>query len=71
MIEVKKKQVPYAVVAMCDCGGELTKLSHVTAWPNPNATYLHKCNKCGKHENLKKIYPTVEFEDAPPPGQEE
>ena len=66
---MKEEEVELTAVeirARCECGGFFEKLSHVTYWPNPNATYLHRCTLCHRQEAFKKIYPAVEHRPKKP-----
>ena len=49
--------VPYQSKAYCECGEEL-KYKGSQKMCNP-PLYIHHCEKCGKTENLDKVYPCL------------
>lgn len=64
MIEKKVPCKVYVKHAMCECGGELkcdTECNVMLVIYPPQ--YLHVCERCGKQENLLKVYPCVEYEE--------
>lgn len=67
MTEEEVELVSVEVRARCDCGGYFVKLARVGEWPNPNATYPHRCNLCHVQEWFKKLYPTIEYRPKPKP----
>ena len=60
MNTVKKEVKTYKTCAICECGGEFefnddTLLRDMLF--GMNTGFEHKCNKCGKIENFKELYP--------------
>lgn len=63
-----KEQIRQTIVittkAVCDCGGEFKRdiPSHESPFDKNSGVYTYICDKCGKVEKSKKLYPNTRVE---------
>lgn len=61
MIQETHKIQTYVTHMKCDCGGVMLPDSNISLMSYP-ALYSHKCDKCGKTEYFRDIYPIITYD---------
>ena len=53
----------FMVHRICECGGEMKSRASIAHMILGVSRYKHKCNKCGKTERYKSIFPKIKYEE--------
>jgi hypothetical protein len=62
--EKRNKTLTYTDRLICECGGELFYSGSGVSIGDPTRIYIHGCNKCGKIEVHKNLYPRMVYEEV-------